>query len=467
MNSEILFIFTAFVALFFMIAALYLWRAAVRAQTRATQLEIEQAGKVHLESEAERLRIQLQQEVEKRHESEKQAIQTQQRLLDMEQRMAEQRKESETRLAEQRKDVEEFKTAAKASIMEAGQKLSTKLLEDHTRETKQAREQQEILVQKTAKDLMNNFSQLTISVAKIQERTQESTKQMETVMRALSHPGGAGQMAEAGLENALKQLGLEPDRDFMLQYHVAGEEENFRPDAVIFLSQDMIVVIDSKASKFLMSLVEAEGTEAEAAELKQLLSSVHRHIDKLSQKAYTDAVSKALKEKGRKLGRKLLVMYMPSEAMIERLHKADSSIRDKCARCDIVLSGPASLAAILSLSRQQIAAARQDANQERIIAEVGQLIANFSGALGHLDGMGKAMQNAAERFKDFSKSVNSRILPKLNKLQDMGVQAGKSKPLPKAIPVYDVQRHDQLLILEAEDGEGGESGLQLPMRESA
>ncbi len=440
-NTDNLFILTAAAALVFMLIAWWQWRAAAKARARVAQLEQERVVDAHRREELDRLRTALEVETEKRQTADKEATIAQQRLADMDQRI---------------RDAEEFKKAAVSSVMEIGHTVSSKLLEDHQRETKVAREQHEQMAQKTTKEVLKHVEQLSQSVAAIQSRASDNSKQMETVMRALTHPGGAGQMAEAGLENALKQLGLEPGRDYMLQYHIAREGEgNLRPDAVIFLSQDMVVVIDAKASKFLMELVEAEGSESEEAVLKKLVASAHQHIDKLSQKAYRDAVAKALKENNRTLGRRLMVMYVPSEAMIERLHRADPSIRTKCERADIILSGPASLAAILSLSRQQIAEAKQDENQERIIAEVSRLMGSLATTLGHVDAVGKGIQQSAEKFRDFGKSLNTRVLPKLRKLEQLGVQSDSNRALPKAIRVYDVYRHDELLQLEADD-DGGE-----------
>ena len=83
-------------------------------------------------------------------------------------------------------------------------------------------------------------------------------------MRALTNPGGAGQMSEIGLENALKNLGLERGRDYVIQPHVTGEEGSaLRPDAMVFLPNDMVMVIDSKASKHIIDLAGAEGTPAQ------------------------------------------------------------------------------------------------------------------------------------------------------------------------------------------------------------
>ena len=64
---------------------------------------------------------------------------------------------------------------------------------------------------------------------------------------------GAGKLAEITLENILKASGLKNGLDFSMQYNLSGEHNNkLRPDAVIFLPSNNIMIIDAKASKFLI-----------------------------------------------------------------------------------------------------------------------------------------------------------------------------------------------------------------------
>ena len=148
--------------------------------------------------------------------------------------------------------------AAKASILEAGGQLSSKLLEDHKREAETAKKQAEAAAKKASEELLEKMLTITNKVASLNDQNVETKERMATVWRALSSPGGSGFLAEVGLENSLKNLGLEPMRDFVMQYAInSGEVGSLRPDAVIFLPQDMIMVIDSKASKFLLEIAEA------------------------------------------------------------------------------------------------------------------------------------------------------------------------------------------------------------------
>jgi len=149
--------------------------------------------------------------------------------------------------------------AAKSAVLSAGSELSNKLLEDHKREALETKKQQTEQVKQTSERLMEQFNRITESVAAIRQTSGENKQQMDTVMRALTNPTGAGKMAEVGLENLLKNFGLIPDQDFVMQYHVdsgntGSDYGSLKPDAVVFLPQDMIIAIDCKASKHLIEL---------------------------------------------------------------------------------------------------------------------------------------------------------------------------------------------------------------------
>ncbi|MBN66203.1 MAG: hypothetical protein CMM94_01365 [Rickettsiales bacterium] len=462
MQQQIVFILLAGFALVFMVAALAGWRRALKLAERNRQLEIELASSASYSERLAEYRQELE-EMEAALETSRIAEAKAHAEMEKHTSLAEQRlKEMQARMDDWAKQQEEFKQAAKASVMEAGSQMSTKLLEDHKREMEAAKKEQEKLSEKTTKELMGNFEQLTKSVAQIQSVSGDNAKQVETVMRALTHPAGAGFMAEVGLENSLKTLGLEPQRDYVLQYHVATEEgSNLRPDAVIFLPQDMVMVIDSKASKFFVELAEVEGTEREEAVLKQLVRSMHSHIDALARKQYTNAVAEVMKKQQKRLGRMLNVMYLPSDAAIEKLRKVDGSIVEKCEKADIILAGPASLQALFSLARQQISAARQDENQQRIVQNVSEVMDSMITALKHVDGVGKNIQGSAKKFDDFARSLNGRLLPKLRKLQQLGVEPPKNKELPVSIASYEVRKTDEIITIDAEENDDESAPLAL------
>jgi DNA recombination protein RmuC len=349
---------------------------------------------------------------------------------------------------------EEALKAAKASILEAGGQMSSKLLEDHKREVESARKEAEERTKKTNETLLEQFSAVTQSVAALKDQTHNTRDKMDTVWRALSSPSGAGHLAEVGLENTLKNLRLEPGRDFVMQYAIAGTEDSgaLRPDAVIFLPQDMVMVVDSKATKFSLEIAQVQGTEGEALALESLRKTMNNHLKTLMQRSYKDAIERAYKDAGRAshIKRILTIMYVPSESMLETIKRADPEFISKVESAGIILAGPASLSGLVSLAGLNIGMARQVENQDDIIAGVQELLDNVIMVLSHTESVGKSLRNANEHFDKFSRSVNSRLLPRLKNLVKLGMKPSKNKELPGKLPTYEIRPTNDMLLIEGE-----------------
>ncbi len=442
-------------------AALFFFVKWQKAQARAHGLELELAsagGVDELKDELHELEASLQEAREKvlrlEAEREKHEAIIGQKELALEQRLKDFEKQREEALQ-----------AARASVMQAGQEMSNKLLEDHKRESEAAKKEHVKSQEEAQKKFAEQFTALTQSVAQIQKREDDTRKEVETVMRALTHPAGAGHLSEVGLENSLKNLGLEAGRDFFMQYHSESSEGgSYRPDAVIFLPQDMVMVVDSKASKFWLELAEAEGTEREPEVLKQFVASMQKHLKALSQKQYADEVARMLKKQGRTVGLMFNVMYLPSDAALEKLRRADAGLQEQCEKARIFMAGPASLQGLFSLANQQISAAKRDENQQRIIEQVRDLLANFSTAIGYVDALGKNLQMASKKFDDFAKSVNARVLPKMKTIEKLGVEPTKNKALPQPLKRFDVMEREQVLdgeLLEDDSDSGDDKVAKL------
>ncbi len=385
-------------------------------------------------------------------EAEKKVQLAEQKISDMHERM---------RDWEQQK--QESVQAARAAILTAGGEMSSKLLEDHKREMEHAKKDSEARVKATTEQLMQQFDVIAKTVHSLRESTLHTREQMEIVMRSLSNPAGAGQLAEIGLENSLKNLGLMKGRDFIIQYHVAQQEgRNLRPDAVIFLPQDTVMVIDCKASKALLELAKAETPAEQERAVAALRKTMNEHLRALASRDYRAAVLQSFREAGKseKVGHIFNVMYLPSESAIEQVRDADPEFDAKLQKHGIILAGPASLAGLFSLAKMNIAAAHQEENEKVIIQLVADLMESAITAITHVDKVGRSIKSAADHFDGFSKSVNARMLPRMRALKELGVTPTRNKDIPAPLASYDIRRVEQTVVLEPELSEKEEKNVQ-------
>lgn len=360
---------------------------------------------------------------------------------------------------ERLKDFERLKQesaqAAQAAALAAAQQLSSKLLDDHKRETVAARAEAEKRVQEVNAALVKEVEGITKIVSALDGQVREKAATLETVMRALSSPGGAGQLAELGLANALKSFGLELDRDFVLQHAAvdADSGRRLRPDAVVFLPSNTVLVIDCKASKFLLDIAEREGTEEAAFAYENLARTMNQHLKALAEKDYRSAVLAACRQAGRggDIGRIISIMYLPNEAALEKLHRADPDFPRKARGAQIIPAGPAGLYCALSLASAEINMMRQVENQQEIVDRTRQLLEQVGVVLTHAGQVGRGIKAAAEAFARLSASVNARLLPRARGMTRLGVQP--AKPLPQTLPSFSVHSGEEGALIEGEAAE--------------
>ncbi len=381
-------------------------------------------------------------------------------------REAQRRIVAETRLAEAEKRMADFDRmkpeivqAATAAALATGRELSSKLLDDHKREAEESRKVAEERVKEHSASLVKQVGEIAKAVQELHGQLQDKGRTLDTLWRALSSPGGAGQIAEIGLANTLKSFGLELGRDFVLQQTTQDEDgRRLRPDAVVFLPGNSVLVIDCKASKFLLDIATAEGTEREAEAYRNLAGTMNRHLRALVEKDYANAVRLALRQAGRgeEIARSLSVMYLPNEAALEKLNRADPEFLTRARAAQIIPAGPAGLHCAVSLASAEINLMRQVENQSRIVDAAEALVDSIGIALGHAAQLGKGLKGAAESFSKFASSINQRVLPRARKLNQLGLQPNKS--IPANLPTYAVTSQDGNLI----EGEAEEVREELP-----
>jgi DNA recombination protein RmuC len=377
------------------------------------------------------------------------------------------RDEIQKRMDDREAAKEEHMKNSKAALFSLGQEMSSKLLADTKRENEAAKKDTDERVRKATEPLGKHFEGIANTVTTMQGHMQDSKKTLDTVWQALSSPSGAGYYAQIGLENTLKDYGLERGRDFSMEHHidVGSESRRLRPDAVVFLPSESVLVIDSKASKFLLEIAELEGTEEEEAAYANLARTMNQHLRALAGKDYKGAILEEYRNSGRssEIQQILSVMYLPNEAAVERLHKADPKFAKKMSDSGLILAGPSGLSAIIGFSRNRIDSGRQAANQEKIISAAQSLLEGVGIVVGHMEGVGKGLKSATGKFEDLTKSINSRLLPRTRGLMDLGVRPTKNRALPHQVPQFQLVELSQPAVI---DGEAAEiSGNNAPMQD--
>jgi DNA recombination protein RmuC len=357
--------------------------------------------------------------------------------------------EFEKRVKDWESSRQEAITQAKAAIFETASKLSEDLIAKHKNETKESEEK----LSGTTKKLQEQFEKIVDNVAILNNDVKASKDTVDHVKKALLSPAGAGSLAEITLENILKSSGLEHNRDFIMQYSfdIKSESKRLRPDAVLFLPANNLMIIDSKASKYFTEITQAETKESEKEINNKLKLTMRNHLRILCAKDYQDSLREFLREK--QINHISSIMFLPSETAIEKLSQIDKNFMHDAWEKDIFPVGPSGLINILAYTKFQIAVTKQTENQILITEEIRKLLSSLASLYDHAKKLGNSLYNASNHFDKFAGSFNANLLPKARNLERLGIHLQKNKSLPSSIDRFTVLTSNKVELIEVDQTE--------------
>src|SRR4051794_27170123 len=251
--------------------------------------------------------------------------------------------------------------------------------------------------------------------------------QTGTLVKALRQPQTRGQWGEVQLKRCVEIAGMTEHVDFELQQTFNDGEGILRPDAVVMLPGSRRVVIDSKVPlDAYLEVLEAEDDAGRKGELIRHARQVRDHITKLASKRYQDQFDSGETPD-------FVVCFMPSEAALHAAFEAEASLYDYALEQKILIATPTTLVGLLrtvELGWRQ----EQIAEQAQEIASAARELHSRMGAfLEHFAKAGRQLSSATKSFDDAVGSLESRIMPQLRRIEEMGAASGKELEKPRRV----------------------------------
>jgi DNA recombination protein RmuC len=265
--------------------------------------------------------------------------------------------------------------------------------------------------------------------------------QTGTLVKALRQPQTRGQWGEVQLKRCVEIAGMTEHVDFELQQTFNDGEGILRPDAVVMLPGNRRVVIDSKVPlDAYLEVLEAEDDASRKGELIRHARQTRDHITKLASKRYQDQFDSGESPD-------FVVCFMPSEAALHAAFEAEPSLYDYALEQKILVATPTTLVGLLrtiELGWRQ----EQIAEQAQEIASAARELHSRSGSfVEHFAKAGRQLNSATKSFDDAVGSWESRIVPQLRRIEEMGAASGKELEEPQR-----VDRAVRPILTELSDG---------------
>jgi DNA recombination protein RmuC len=290
----------------------------------------------------------------------------------------------------------------------------------------------EAQVGKLEKERVDAFGQLTGQIEAMRQGQEQVRVEAARLGNSLRNaPKARGRWGEQQLRNVLEQCGLAEHTDFVTEQSIETDEGRLRPDAIVRVPGNKLLVIDAKVSlNAYQNAYEAVDDAARKIALIAHVASMKNHIQTLGAKSYQSQFEDAPD---------YILMFVPGEHFVAAALEEEPELWNFAFERRVLLATPTNLVAIARTIAQVW---RQDglAKEAREIGKMGgELYDRIAKVVEDLNKVGTHLGRAVGHYNDFTRSFESRVLVSAKRLKDKHIEIGKREieevSLVDAIPL--------------------------------
>ena len=308
----------------------------------------------------------------------------------------------ETARAQMTGDLAQKQTAIEGVVRPLNDSLGR--LETHVRELERAREK---------------------AFGSLGEQLQSLARETTTLSTALRTPHIRGRWGEVTLRRVAELAGMVKNCDFLEQETCEGNGARIRPDMIVRLPQDRSLVVDAKVPlTAYLDAVAATDEPARRASLQRHGQQVAEHVRQLSSKQYWSQFQPAPE---------LVVLFLPGDHFFSAALEANPELIEDALARKVVIATPVTLISVLKgiaygWGQEQLAE-----NAEEIRRVAAELYDRVQLVYDHYCDTGRLLEKTVESYNRSVGSWDSRLVPALRKMRDLGVSSGEEPEAPQQI----------------------------------
>ena len=284
----------------------------------------------------------------------------------------------------------------------------------------------------------NTTTRLEQSIKNLVEKTENIGNRADRLVETLLYqPKSQGDWGELVVKEMLESQGLKEGIHYVYQptlrdekgQTLRNEETNkiMRPDFILHLDDKEDVIIDSKMTiTSYDNYVHAKTDDEREIYAKEILTSIHNHINELRRANYAAYI-----ENGRKSA-DFVFMFIPNEgAMQVALAHEKNLWRDTFLKDRIFIVSEMNLYAALRIVNVTWRQIEQNKSYAKVFQTVGLLLDRLNGFIEKFGKVEKTLQQATKAYEEANHQlmIGSRsVLDTGIRLRDMGVKTKKALP---------------------------------------
>lgn len=319
------------------------------------------------------------------------------------------------------------------SNQEALGKFITERLKDADSLSQAELDKRKQAIESMVKPIRETLDKTHEQITQLDERVKASSASNDSLKeetarltRALSRPEIRGRYGEIQLRRVAELAGMTDYCDFNEQFSERDGDGNLlRPDMVVTLPNDRVIVVDAKANiNAYIEAVNAADDDERERHMERFSRHTSEQVKKLADKKYW-----ALFERSPEF----VVMFVPGDHFIDAALSRNPGLLDMAAQHGVILASPSTL---IGLLRAVAVGWREQALSEQAAAlfELGkELHDRAATAFEHAGKLGDSIRQSVDRYNKLVGSIDSRMMPTLRRFEDAGAKSTKSLVEPKHV----------------------------------
>ncbi len=263
------------------------------------------------------------------------------------------------------------------------------------------------------------FGNLSTQVKNLMILNQNLQKETSTLSTALKTPKTRGKWGELTLKNLVKMAGMSEYCDFTEQSYYSDDDKTMIPDMIVNFPDERKIAIDSKVPfDAYFKAIESNDDKIAEKYFKEHAKTVRDHIKKLGKKEYQQRGDDSFD---------FVVLFLPAESFFSEALKRDTNLIEEGIKYKVIIATPTTLLALLRTVAYSWRQYKMVENVKKISEAGIELYNRLKVFSSHFASISKSISQLNTNFNKSVRSWESRVIPQVNKLNELGISDGNDK----------------------------------------